>query len=146
MKTEKKVAPKSAAPTIKKSQKIQAKGARKTATALVGLVEGKGEILVNNKDYKEYFTTIEWQKTIEAPLVLSSHDKNINVIAKVKGGGKSAQSEAVRHGISRALEKMEPELRKVLKAEGFLTRDPRVKERKKPGLRRARRAPQWSKR
>jgi len=97
-------------------------------------------------DYKDYFTVLEWQKTILSPLILVGVEDKFNFRAKVKGGGKAGQADAVRHGLARALEIYNSEWRPALKAAGFLTRDPRVKERKKPGLKRARRAPQWSKR
>jgi len=123
-------------------------GRRKTATAQVRLYEkGKGEIIINNKDYTEYFPTVELQNTVVAPLELVGLAGKIDVSAIVKGGGIRGQAEAIRHGIARALIKInEEEYRKILRAEGYLTRDPRAKERKKPGLKRARRAPQWSKR
>jgi small subunit ribosomal protein S9 len=120
---------------------IEAVGRRKTAVARVRLwTKGKKEFLINEKDYQDYFPNFELQKTILAPLeMMNSEDK-------FKGGGVHAQTEATRHGISRALVKFNPDFRKRLKKAGFLTRDPRMRERKKFGLKRARRAPQWSKR
>ena len=130
-----------------KDEYIYAKGGRKTAVAQVRLfLGGKGEITVNGLDYKIYFPTLVMQNNLTSPLALSNREKTVNLSLKVSGSGKSSQSEAARHAISRALEKVDKELRPALKAQGFLTRDPRVKERKKPGLKRARRAPQWSKR
>lgn len=130
-----------------KEKYFYGRGGRKTATARVRIyLQGKGEIMVNDLKFEEYFPTKDLQDTVLKPLVLTAHDKSVNVFVKVVGSGKIAQSEAVRHGIARALEKVNPELRPLLKAEGLMTRDPRVKERKKPGLRRARRAPQWAKR
>ncbi len=136
-----------AKPAENKEKYFYGRGGRKTAIARVRLYpKGKGEFIVNEKDYQEYFPTKDLQDTILKPLILADLLKIAKVSVKVVGGGKVAQSEAIRHGLSRALELFNPELRKILKAEGFMIRDPRVKERKKPGLRRARRAPQWSKR
>lgn len=134
--------------TTKQDQKYTyAKGGRKTAVAQCKLIKsGKGEITVNGKKFTEYFPVPDMQEMITMPLTITNHAKDVNVALKVHGGGKIGQAEACRHSIARALEVLEGELRPVLKAEGFLKRDPRSKERKKPGLRRARRAPQWSKR
>lgn len=133
--------------TDSKEKYFYGRGGRKTATARVRLfLKGKGEITVNGLEFKEYFPTQDMQNVVLKPLILTGHDKNTNLLIKVVGSGKIAQSSAVRHGIARALIVLNPELRSVLKAEGLLTRDPRVKERKKPGLKRARRAPQWAKR
>ncbi len=138
--------------TLKKKTKeedptfIRATGRRKEAVALVRLSEGTGAIVVNGKDYKTYFPFFELQKSVEAPLVITDNRNSLDVSAKVLGGGVRGQAEAIRHGISRALLIKNIDLRKTLRSEGFLTRDPRVKERKKPGLKRARRAPQFSKR
>ena len=131
--------------TIKKDT-ITAKGARKTANCNARMTKGKGEIIINGKALNLYFPRLDLQETVLKPLRLTGHEKNLDLSLKVKGGGQVAQAGACRHAISRALEILDPELRAALKAEGFMTRDPRVKERKKPGLRRARRAPQWSKR
>ena len=126
---------------------FEATGRRKTAIARVRLyTKGDKVIEVNNMAFTKYFPT----KTLQAT-ALSSLDKmksldRFKVTAMVKGGGVNAQAEAVRHGIARALVIFNPDYRKRLRKAGFLTRDPRMKERKKPGLRRARRAPQWSKR
>jgi small subunit ribosomal protein S9 len=130
-----------------KEKYFYGRGGRKTAIARVRIfLKGKGEIIVNDLPMTEYFPTKDLQDTVLRPLVITDHDKNTNVTVRVVGGGKIAQSSAVRHGLSRALVLLNPDLRPALKAEGFLTRDPRVKERKKPGLKRARRAPQWAKR
>lgn len=123
-------------------------GRRKSATAQVRIYEkGKGEVIVNKKDYKDFFPLTELQNSVVAPFKVVGLENKIDVSAIVKGGGIRGQAEAIRHGISRALLKInEEDYRKILRAEGYLTRDPRGKERKKPGLKRARRAPQWSKR
>ncbi|MBI4250573.1 30S ribosomal protein S9 [Candidatus Uhrbacteria bacterium] len=125
---------------------FRAVGRRKEAIARVLIAEGIGKITVNGKDYTQYFPTFELQKNVQAPLELTNTAAGLDVSVKVIGGGVRGQADAVRHGISRALLALNQDLRKTLRAEGFLTRDPRVKERKKPGLKRARRAPQFSKR
>jgi small subunit ribosomal protein S9 len=123
-----------------------ATGRRKTAVARVRLYKGKGGIVVNDKNYKEYFPTFNLQFLIRQPLVLVGKTDNFDASIKVDGGGVKGQAEAVRHGIARALEKSDESLRVPLKKAGFLRRDPRMKERKKYGLKGARRAPQWQKR
>jgi small subunit ribosomal protein S9 len=131
----------------KEEKYFQAVGRRKTASAQVKLfLNGGGEILINGKDFKEYFPTFYLQKIVLSPLELVKCLNKFKILVKVTGGGKSAQAEAVRHGIARALVIFNPDFRKKLKKAGFLKRDPRMKERKKPGLKRARRAPQWQKR
>lgn len=136
--------------TVKKeSQKfIEAVGRRKTSSARVRLFPNSDlkEIIVNGKSYKKYFPFFSWQKIIEAPLEKLNLLGKFNFSINVKGGGASSQAEACRHGITRALVLFDSSLRKTLKTLGFLTRDPRMRERKKFGLKRARRAPQWSKR
>ena len=130
----------------RKGSYFYANGKRKTSVARVRLYEnGKGEIIINNAPVNEYFfgTLIG---NIKAPLKLANAMKLFDVTALVVGGGVSSQSDAVRHGIAKALLEYDPELRKVLKTAGFLTRDSRTKERKKFGLKKARRAPQWAKR
>ena len=123
-----------------------ANGKRKTSVARVRLYEnGKGEIIVNNKPVNEYFFG-ELIGSIKAPLKIANALKLFDITALIKGGGVSSQADALRHGISKALLEYDPELRSELKKAGFLTRDSRVKERKKYGLKRARRAPQWAKR
>jgi len=126
---------------------ITAVGRRKTAIANVRMLKAaKGSVLVNGKSAKEYFKTDERAKIAEEALARAESTEHYAVIAQVEGGGISAQADAVRHAISRAITKAEPNTRKVLKSSGFLKRDPRAKERKKPGLKKARKAPQWSKR
>ncbi len=121
-------------------------GKRKTAIARVQLFQdGKGEVTVNDMPLKEYFAGVQIENAL-ASLALTGGKGNFDVIAHVQGGGKSAQSDALRHGISRALLLVNPDHRHQLKQAGFLRRDSRIKERKKPGLHRARRAPQFSKR
>lgn len=123
-----------------------ANGKRKTSVARVRLYEnGKGEIIVNNKPINEFFFG-ELIPSVKAPLKIANAMKLFDITALVEGGGVSSQADAVRHGISKALLEYDPELRSQLKKAGFLTRDSRVKERKKYGLKRARRAPQWAKR
>ena len=123
-------------------------GRRKRAIARVRLLKKsvKGiEIIINGKDYKEYFPYFEWQEAVVAPIKVAGRE-NIAFSVRVLGGGQKGQAEGVRHGIARALLASDEELKPNLKKEGFLTRDSRRKERKKPGLKKARRAPQWSKR
>ncbi|MDA1209076.1 MAG: 30S ribosomal protein S9 [bacterium] len=130
----------------KNRQYFYSAGKRKTAVARVKLyADGTGEVSVNEKSLKDYFHGIEIENAL-APLALIDKKKEFDVVVTVKGGGRTAQSDAMRHGISRALLLIDPELRSTLKREGFLRRDARIKERKKPGLRGARRAPQFSKR
>jgi len=126
---------------------FEAIGRRKTSVARVRLfTQGEKLILVNEKPYQNYFPTVELQKIVVAPLEkMKSFDK-FRILIKVKGGGIHSQSEATRHGIARALLEFNPDFRKRLRKVGFLTRDPRMRERKKFGLKRARRAPQWQKR
>ena len=119
-------------------------GRRKTAIAKVWLIK-HGSRTVNGLPLEEYFTIKTWQEKVLAPLKLTAQD-DYGIKAVVKGGGKSAQAEAVRLGLSRSLLTIDPAWRKQLKEAGFVTRDPRAKERKKYGLKRARRAPQFSKR
>lgn len=121
-------------------------GKRKTAVARVRLIEGgSGQVLVNGEKLKEYFVGTQVENVM-APLMLVGKKAEYDVDAKVEGGGKASQSDAVRHGISRALLLVDENFRGELKRAGFLRRDSRIKERKKPGLKRARRAPQFSKR
>jgi len=124
----------------------RAVGRRKTASARVRLTPGKGVIIVNEKTFTEYFPVAIWQNKVRAPLVTVGKENDFDVSVKVAGGGVNAQAEAVRHGIARALVSWNEDFKKVLRAEGFLTRDPRAKERKKAGLRGARRGRQWRKR
>ncbi len=124
---------------------INAVGRRKSAVARVRLVPGEGKIIINKRDIDEYFGLETLKMTVRQPLELTKVD-NFDVLVNVTGGGLAGQSGAIRHGISRALCKANPELREPLKKAGLITRDPRMKERKKYGLKAARRAPQFSKR
>ena len=136
-------------PTVPKhaaGQNFYAVGKRKTAVAQVILSVGNGATTVNELPVESYFQTADLRNIVNMAATSIGVEKNVNVRAKVHGGGIHAQAEAVRHAISRALINFNPEVRRTLKKQGFLTRDPRVKERKKPGLKRARRAPQFSKR
>lgn len=126
---------------------IWATGKRKTAIARVRLFsQGRGEISVNKKSVERYFPVFSLKQAILSPLKLLNQEKNFKFIIKVQGGGIRGQAEAIRLGVTRALVVFNPEWRQALKSAGFLRRDARVKERKKPGLKRARRAPQWQKR
>ena len=129
------------------SQYIEAIGRRKTAVARVRLwTRGERCFLVNEKPYKEYFTTPKLQQIALVSFQKMKCLDKFRISARVKGGGIHAQAEAIRHGGARALVKFNPDFKKRLKKAGFLIRDPRMRERKKFGLRRARRAPQWKKR
>jgi small subunit ribosomal protein S9 len=122
-------------------------GRRKTATARVRLyADGKGDMIVNDKPLTEYFTRGADVIHLTGPLKASGAEGRFNISVKVKGGGITGQAGAVRLGVARALLKWDPELRPVMRRGGFLTRDAREKERKKPGLKRARKAPQYTKR
>ena len=121
-------------------------GRRKTAIARVRLVAGDGKILVNKRELDNYFGLETLKMTARQPLELTKAGADMDIIINVHGGGLAGQAGAIRHGISRALCKANPDLRDALKKAGFLTRDPRMKERKKYGLKAARRAPQFSKR
>jgi len=129
---------------------FEATGRRKRAVARVRLQavlpKRTSSFIVNNKDYKEYFPTPILQQVVESPFTKLNLENNFNCSVRVGGGGISGQAEAVRHGISRALTLSNESFRKKLKKAGFLRRDPREKERRKFGLKKARRAPQWSKR
>jgi small subunit ribosomal protein S9 len=121
-------------------------GRRKTSVARVRLYPGTGDIVINDKPLEEYFVREADRFQVRAPLRATNMLGQFNVMVKVTGGGIAGQAGAVRHGIARALLVANPDLRPVLRKEGFLTRDPREKERKKPGLKRARKAPQYTKR
>jgi small subunit ribosomal protein S9 len=124
----------------------RALGRRKSASARVRIDRGNGKITVNGKALNEYFTHFIDQENVIAALKAVGKEKDLDVSVKVQGGGMKGQVVAVRHGIARALVVWNEDFKTALKTIGFLTRDPRVKERKKPGLKKARRAPQWSKR
>ncbi|MGB9847210.1 MAG: 30S ribosomal protein S9 [Desulfotomaculales bacterium] len=121
-------------------------GRRKNAVARVFLVPGEGKVTINNRDIKDYFGRKILQIQALLPLEITGTAGRFDVLADVKGGGVSGQAGALRHGIARALVQADPDLRLTLKRAGFLTRDPRMKERRKYGLKKARRAPQYSKR
>lgn len=134
-------------PALKPARYFEAIGRRKTAIARVRLfTRGEKAFLVNEKPYQSYFPTLELQQIAQAPLEKMKCLDKFKILAKVKGGGFHAQAEALRHGLARALVLFNPDFRKRLKKAGYLTRDPRMRERKKFGLKRARRAPQWQKR
>ncbi len=128
------------------AQYFEAVGRRKTASARVRLYPGNGEIVINDKPMDNYFGRDLDRMILQQPLQATGTTESYNVSIHVRGGGESGQASAARHGISRALLKADENLRPTLKAAGFLTRDPRAKERKKPGLKRARKAPQYTKR
>ena len=121
-------------------------GRRKCSVARVRLVPGNGTITINDKNIDEYFGLETLKLIVRQPLVLTDTLAKFDVICKVSGGGFTGQAGAIRHGISRALLQADADFRPALKKEGYLTRDPRMKERKKYGLKAARRAPQFSKR
>ena len=125
---------------------FQGTGRRKAAIARVSLSPGKGKITVNERDLEDYFGLETLKVIVRNPLILTDTLGRFDVSINVHGGGYTGQAGAIRHGISRALLKVDGELRAILKKAGFLTRDPRMKERKKYGLKAARRAPQFSKR
>ena len=121
-------------------------GRRKKSVARVRLVPGEGNVLINDRSLGDYFGLETLKVIVKQPLVLTETAAKFDVLCKVVGGGFTGQAGAIRHGISRALLKADEEFRPVLKKAGFLTRDPRMKERKKYGLKKARKAPQFSKR
>ena len=121
-------------------------GRRKSSIARVRLVEGTGKITINGKDIDEFFGLETLKVITRQPLSVTNTTTKYDVIATVKGGGFTGQAGAIRHGIARALNEANAEYRPALKSNGFLTRDPRMKERKKYGLKKARKAPQFSKR
>ncbi len=128
------------------TESIYATGKRKTSIARVWLIPGEGKFTVNERGLKEYFTTETDELVILEPFEITGTQNRFDVKVNVRGGGLSGQSVAIRHGISKALLEYNPELKDALKKAGFLTRDSRVKERKKYGRRGARRRPQFSKR
>lgn len=141
-------------PTTKEKKTIEtpggkynySNGKRKTSIARVRVYKGAGAITINNLPAKDYLDHKVLLGMIKSPLKLTGNDKNFDVIAVVSGGGKNGQAEAIRHGIAKVLVEMDPLNKPTLKKAGMLTRDPRMKERKKPGLKKARKAPQFSKR
>ena len=146
-KTPEKVAAESTPKATAKNHYYRAIGRRKQSVAVVKLFKGKGDITINTKSAIDYFSATEtYVHNIKAPLDLLSKSKEMDVVVRVDGGGLRGQSDAIRLGIARALVEMSEDFRTSLKKHGYLTRDPRKKERKKPGLRKARKAPQFSKR
>ncbi len=129
-----------------KNEKYYGTGRRKSSVARVYLVPGSGKITINKRDIDEYLGLETLKVVVRQPLTLTGTEGKYDVLVNVKGGGYTGQAGAIRHGIARALLEVDEEFRPTLKAAGFLTRDPRMKERKKYGLKKARRAPQFSKR
>lgn len=121
-------------------------GRRKKSVARVRIIPGNGKVVVNNRDVDDYFARPSLQTIVRQPLALTNTEGKYDVLVNVRGGGVSGQAGAIRHGIARALVELDIELRPPLKKAGFLTRDPRMTERKKYGLKKARKAPQFSKR
>lgn len=141
------VAPKPTPKFTPKTAYFYANGKRKTSVACVRLYkDGKGAITINERSFENYFPVFTDQDKILSPLKTTNNLKSFDISVKVHGGGIHSQAEAVRHGIAKALLELNAEHRSALKPLGFLTRDSRIKERKKYGLKRARRAPQWQKR
>ena len=131
---------------IAKDARYIATGKRKRSVARVIVLAGDGKITVNDREIEEYFPRARHRTIINSPLVATGYDSNLEIRIRVHGGGISGQAGAVRHGIARALTEVDPELRAELKRRGFLTRDARAKERRKAGLKKARKKPQFSKR
>ena len=129
-----------------KTEKYYGTGRRKKSIARVYLVPGKGDVTINKRSMDEYFGLETLKVIVRQPLVATETTDKYDVQVNVRGGGFSGQAGAIRHGIARALLQADPEYRPILKKAGYLTRDPRMKERKKYGLKAARRAPQFSKR
>ncbi|MCR5475133.1 MAG: 30S ribosomal protein S9 [Lachnospiraceae bacterium] len=130
----------------KAKEQFYGTGRRKSAVARVYIKAGKGKITINKREIDEYFGLETLKTIVRQPLVATDTEKKYDINVNVKGGGTTGQAGAIRHGIARALLKVDEDFRPTLKSAGFLTRDPRMKERKKPGLKAARRAPQFSKR
>ena len=128
------------------ANKFYGTGRRKKSVARVYLTPGTGKITVNKRDIEEYFGLETLKTIVRQPLVATDNSDKFDVTVTVRGGGYTGQAGAIRHGIARALLQADAENRPTLKAEGYLTRDPRMKERKKYGLKKARKAPQFSKR
>ena len=130
----------------KSAERYYGTGRRKKSVARVYVMPGKGKITINKRDIDEYFGLETLKVIVRQPLVATETEGKYDIVVNVKGGGYTGQAGAIRHGLSRALLKVDAEFRPTLKKEGYLTRDPRMKERKKYGLKAARRAPQFSKR
>ena len=130
----------------KAKEQFYGTGRRKSAVARVYIKAGKGNITVNKRELDDYFGLETLKTIVRQPLVATDTEKKYDINVNVRGGGTTGQAGAIRHGIARARLKVDEDFRPALKAAGFLTRDPRMKERKKPGLKAARRAPQFSKR
>ncbi|MBE7076658.1 MAG: 30S ribosomal protein S9 [Clostridiales bacterium] len=143
---EKKVRKTATKKTTAKAQEFLGTGRRKCSVARVRVTTGTGAITINGKSLDEYFDLETLKTIVKQPLVLTETLNNVDVVVNIYGGGKAGQAGAIRHGITRALIEFRPELRPELKKAGFVTRDARKKERKKYGLKKARRAPQFSKR
>jgi len=127
-------------------QPVRGTGRRKEAVARVRLIPGSGKVVLNGRTLEEYFPARSHRIMVTTPFRVIGREKEFDVVARLDGGGVSGQAGALRHGIARALIEMDPSLRPALKKEGLLTRDPREKERRKYGLKKARKAPQYSKR
>lgn len=126
---------------------VKATGRRKEAVARVRLLPGEGHFFINGKrTLEDYFPNLAVRMTILEPLKMTQREKAYDIYVRIDGGGTTGQAGALRHGITRALVELDPDLRPALKHAGFLTRDPRIKERRKYGLKKARKAPQYSKR
>jgi small subunit ribosomal protein S9 len=131
---------------LAKDARYIATGKRKRSVARVIVLPGNGKMTINDREIEEYFPRARHRTVVSSPLVVTGYESNIDVKVRVHGGGISGQAGAVRHGIARALTEVDPELRSELKRRGFLTRDARAKERRKAGLKKARKRPQFSKR
>ena len=131
---------------LAKDARFTATGKRKRSVARVIVLPGDGKVTVNDREIEEYFPRARHRTVVSSPLVVTGYESNIDIKIRVHGGGISGQAGAVRHGIARALIEVDPELRPELKRRGFLTRDARAKERRKAGLKKARKRPQFSKR
>jgi len=131
---------------LEKQEYFYGTGKRKTAVAQVRLLPGNGTIIVNGKPYEELFPRLEHRRMIVQPLLVTDSLSKYNAVVKIAGGGVSGQGGAISHGIARALVKTDENLKPILRQHGLLTRDARAKERKKAGLKRARKAPQYTKR
>jgi small subunit ribosomal protein S9 len=133
-------------PAVEVKDGATATGRRKESVARVRLVRGSGQFHLNGRSLEDYFPARTQRVLVAVPLHRAGREKELDVIARIEGGGATGQAGALQHGIARALVAMDPSLRTALKREGFLTRDPREKERRKYGLKKARKAPQYSKR